>query len=192
MKIALVAGILLTAPRVNAVDFGKQSDGQYGRFVSTEAKPSFRSAPNAEASWIWVLRNVEAIPHPSTANTWIFSGELRHFNVGTAMEGYPIFFGGPDRLPFLAAVTDSQGKFSFTLHSSAKKSVPVRALTFDPTTEKSWIYVGGLIEQESQSPLDPVSIYQGRFRLKAGSHTWRYPVGPLLKTAEQSPAPDGP
>ncbi|MCW1923582.1 hypothetical protein OKA05_13540 [Luteolibacter arcticus] len=192
MKIALIAGILLTIHRVSAVDFGKLSDGQSGRFISTEANPSFHSVPNTEASWIWVLRDIKAIPHPSTADTWIFSGELRHFNVGTAMEGYPIFFGGPDRLPSLAAVTDSQGKFSFTLHSSAKKSIPMRALTFDPTTEKSWIFVGGLIEQESQSPLDSVSIYQGRFRLKAGSHTWRYPVGDLLKTSERGAATDGP
>jgi len=191
MKIALIAGILLSVHRVDAVDFCKLSDGQSGRFISTESNPSFHSGTNSEALWIWVLRNIEAIPHPSTADTWILSGELRHFNIGTPMEGYPIFFGGPDRLPFLAAVTDSQGKFSFTLHSSAKKVVPLRVLTFDPTTEKSWIFVGGLIEEESQSPFDAVSIYHGRFRLKAGSHTWRYPVGQLLKTAERG-APDGP
>jgi hypothetical protein len=192
MKIALIAGILLTAHRVNAVDFGKMSDGQTGRFISTEANPSFHSVPNSEASWIWVLRNVEATPHPSTADTWIFSGELRQFNIGTPMEGYPIFFGGPDRLPFLAAVTDSEGKFSFTLHSSAKKTIPIRGLTFDPTAEKSWIYVGGLIEQEAQASLDTVLIYQGRFRLKADSHTWRYPVGHLLKAGERGAASDGP
>jgi hypothetical protein len=191
MKIALIAGILLTVHRVDAVDFCKLSDGQSGRFISTETNPSFHSVPNAEASWIWVLRDIKVISHPSTANTWIFSGELRHFNVGSAMEGYPIFFGEPDRLPFLAAVTDSQGKFSFTLRSSAKKSNPMRALTFDPTTDKSWIYVGGIIEQESQSPLDAVTIYRGRFRLKAGTQTWRYLVGQLLKTAEQGAPPDG-
>ena len=191
MKIAPIAAIVLTVHCAHGADFGKQSDGQPGRWISTGTDLTFHPVPNAEALWMWVLRDVKAIPHASTANTWVISGELRHFNVGTAMESYPIFFGGLDQLPCLAAVTDSQGRFSFTLHSSNNKNLPTRALAFDRTNERSSIFVGGIIEQESQSPFDSVSIYQGRFRLKAGSHTWRYSIGPVLNIVEQGAASDG-
>lgn len=174
MKIALIVGVLLTAYFVDAADFGKQSDGQPGQFISTQTNISFQPVSNAEALWTWVLRNVEVTPHSSTTNTWILSGELRQFNIGTPMEGYPIFFGGPDQLPHLVGLTDSQGRFSFTLCSSTNKNLPIRALTFDPKGS-SWIFVGGLIESDSQSP---------RFRMKANSLTWRYSVGSVLKVVE--------
>lgn len=146
----------LSLVNANEIESVKLSDIEVGEFSLTPDFTTAKTFPNG------LIYNVVRIL--SKGGGCVISGRVLQYNVGSPIEGTPVFFGSAMERPKFVSYTDSTGSFSFSA-----KSLKMEGL---------YLYVGGHIEATKTTKLD---IYTGSssYVLAKDSSTARYSLTKL-------------
>ena len=124
----------------------------------------------------WGLHDIAFGPINPLEKYRTFSGRVADYNIGTPRKGIPIFMAVDDKAPFMVAISDDDGKFSFRIYQTENLSNNPGCI-FAKEYKKANLYVGFLGAFNNPRP-EPPSIGKP---LPVGSRTSEYSITDILK-----------